>query len=117
MITLYGIPNCGSVRKGLAWFKDHGIEVVFHNFRKEGLDPETLDTWLGTVSPDTLLNRKGQLWRKLTDDVRESVSDNPAGMRTLMLEEPGLIKRPVVVFDDGTVTVGLAEDVWSDKTA
>lgn len=113
MITLYGIPNCGSVRKGLDWFKTHNVEVVFHNFRKEGLSPEMLDTWLKTVSADTLLNRKGQIWRKLPEEVRANTQDNPEQMRALMLENPSIIKRPVVVFPNGTITVGLSEDLWT----
>lgn len=113
MITLYGIPNCGSVRKGLGWFKTHNVEVGFHNFRKEGLSPEMLDTWLKTVSADTLLNRKGQIWRKLPEEVRANTQDNPEQMRALMLENPGIIKRPVVVFPNGAITVGLSEDLWT----
>ncbi len=113
MITLYGIPNCGSVRKGLDWFKTHNVEVGFHNFRKEGLSPEMLDTWLKTVSANTLLNRKGQIWRKLPEEVRVNTQDNPEQMRTLMLENPGIIKRPVVVFPNGAITVGLSEDLWT----
>lgn len=113
MITLYGIPNCGSVRKGLDWFKTHNVEVGFHNFRKEGLSPEMLDTWLKTVSANTLLNRKGQIWRKLPEEVRANTQDNPEQMRTLMLENPGIIKRPVVVFPNGAITVGLSEDLWT----
>lgn len=117
MIHVYGIPTCGSVKKGLAWFRDRNIETVFHNFKKEGLAPETIDAWLAAgVSADTLLNRKGLTWRKVDEETRLRVKDNPAGMRELMLTQPGLIKRPVIVFPDGAVSVGVNEDVWSAHT-
>ena len=64
---------------------------------------------------DVLLNRKGLLWRKVDEETRLRVKDNPQGMRELMLAEPGLIKRPVVVFPDGTVTVGVSEALWAEQ--
>ncbi len=112
MIKLYGIPNCGSVKKGLDWFSSRGLDVEFHNFKKEGLESSLLDSWISKTSCDVLLNRKGLLWRKLDEARREAVRDNPEGMRALMLEMPNIIKRPVVVFPDGTVTVGVAESEW-----
>lgn len=112
MIKLYGIPNCESVKIGLGWFAARGLEVEFHNFKKEGLDPVLLDEWIAKSSCDQLLNRKGLLWRKLDESRREAVRDNPQGMRELMLETPNIIKRPIVVFPDGTITIGVVEDAW-----
>ncbi|MBP3438688.1 MAG: hypothetical protein J6K46_05130 [Sutterella sp.] len=114
MIDIYGIPTCGSVKKGIAWFREQNAETVFHNFRKEGLTAETLDSWLAKVPADVLLNRKGLLWRKVDEETRLRVKDNPQGMRDLMLDEPGLIKRPVIVFPDGAVTVGVNEALWAE---
>ena len=65
------------------------------------------------MSADTLLNRKGQIWRKIPEEVRANTQDNPEQMRALMLENPGIIKRPVVVFPNGAITVGLSEDLWT----
>ena len=114
IFDIYGIPTCGSVKKGIAWFREQNVETVFHNFRKEGLAAEVLDSWLARVPADVLLNRKGLLWRKVDEETRLRVKDNPQGMRELMLAEPGLIKRPVVVFPDGTVTVGVSEALWAE---
>ncbi len=112
MIHLYGIPTCGSVRKGLAWMKAQHQEVTFHNFRKEKLAAEELDRWLQKVNPEILLNRRGQTWRTVDEARREAVKQNPALIRDLLLEMPGLIKRPVIVFPQGDVTVGVDEKLW-----
>ena len=106
MNKIYGIKNCGSVKKALEWFVARDLPFEFHDFRKEGIDPVLLDEWIAKTSCDVLLNRKGLLWRKLDEARREAVRDNPEGMRALMLENPVIIKRPVIVHPDGSVTVG-----------
>lgn len=77
-----------------------------------GIDPVLLDEWIAKTSCDVLLNRKGLLWRKFDKARREAVCDNPEGMRALMLENPVIIKRPVIVHPDGSVTVGVDEEAW-----
>ena len=106
MNKIYGIKNCGSVKKALEWFVARDLPFEFHDFRKEGIDPVLLDEWIAKTSCDVLLNRKGLLWRKFDKARREAVCDNPEGMRALMLENPVIIKRPVIVHPDGSVTVG-----------
>lgn len=100
MNKIYGIKNCGSVKKALEWFVARDLPFEFHDFRKEGIDPVLLDEWIAKTSCDVLLNRKGLLWRKLDKARREAVCDNPEGMRALMLENPVIIKRPVIVHPD-----------------
>lgn len=112
MNKIYGIKNCSSVKKALEWFVARDLPFEFHDFRKEGIDPVLLDEWIAKTSCDVLLNRKGLLWRKLDKARREAVCDNPEGMRALMLENPVIIKRPVIVHPDGTVTVGVDEEAW-----
>lgn len=110
MNKIYGIKNCGSVKKALEWFVARDLPFESHDFRKEGIDPVLLDEWIAKTSCDVLLNRKGLLWRKLDKARREAVCDNPEGMRALMLENPVIIKRPVIVHPDGSVTVGVDEE-------
>ena len=112
MNKIYCIKNCGSVKKALEWFVARDLPFEFHDFRKEGIDPVLLDEWIAKTSCDVLLTRKGLLWRKLDKARREAVCDNPEGMRALMLENPVIIKRPVIVHPDGSVTVGVDEEAW-----
>jgi arsenate reductase (glutaredoxin) len=110
-ITVYGIPNCDSVKKARVWLTDHGVDYVFHDFKKQGVPPEAVDLWLKHVSWDVLVNRKGTTWRKLDPALQASVVDN-ALARALMLEHASVIKRPVVVQGQ-TVIVGVNPEAWA----
>ncbi len=113
MIVLYGIPNCDTVRKARKWLDAAGVEYRFHDFRKDGLDPATLRRWAGAVGWETLLNRRGQTWRKLDPAVREAMDE--ARALDWMQKEPTLIKRPVTEWPDGSVTVGFQPEAWEDR--
>lgn len=94
MTKLYGIPNCDSVRKARQWLDGRGIAYGFHDFRKDGLDAKQLAAWLKQAGWETLLNRKGTTWRQLPTEQREGIDAKQA--QALMLEQPTLIKRPVL---------------------
>lgn len=111
-LTLYGIPNCDTVKKARAWLADHGVEHAFHDFKKQGVPADRLDAWLAAPAGAKLLNRQGTTWRKLDPAVQESAATR-AGARTLMGEQPSVIKRPVVEWPDGTLTVGFDPDAWA----
>jgi arsenate reductase (glutaredoxin) len=111
-ITVYGIPNCDSVKKARVWLTEHGVDYAFHDFKKQGVPPEALDLWLQHVGWETLVNRKGTTWRKLDPALQASVVDN-ASARALMLAHASVVKRPVVVADQ-TVIVGVNPDAWQN---
>ena len=94
MITLYGISNCDTVRKARNWLSSHDVDYQFHDFRKDGLTLSQLKVWAKAVGWETLLNRRGQTWRKLTD--KQKAELNEAGALKLMQANPTLIKRPVL---------------------
>jgi arsenate reductase (glutaredoxin) len=109
-ITVYGIPNCDSVKKARVWLTDHGVDHVFHDFKKQGVPPEAVDLWLNHVSWEVLVNRKGTTWRKLDPALQASVVDK-ASASALMLEHASVVKRPVMVKDQ-TVIVGVNPGAW-----
>jgi len=113
-ITLYGIPNCDTVKKARAWLDGNGVPVTFHDFKKAGVPAARLDAWLDAVGWERLLNRKGTTWRKLDDALRDSTLD-AASARRLMLDQPSVIKRPVVEWADGSITVGFDPADWSTR--
>jgi arsenate reductase len=102
--TLYGIPNCDTVKKARTWLADHGQDVEFHDFKKQGLTREILAAWLQQLDWEVLVNRKGTTWRKLSDAQRAAVVDKASALE-LMLENPSVIKRPVLV-GKGPLMVG-----------
>ena len=115
-IQLYGIPNCDTVKKARDWLTAQGVEYVFHDFKKQGVPADLLPVWLKAVGRDTLINRKGPTWRKLGSAVHATVVDD-ASATTVMLENSSVIKRPVVVWLDGKVTVGFKPELFAERLA
>jgi arsenate reductase len=105
---LYGIPNCDTVKKARTWLSEHGHDLVFHDFKKQGLDRATVAGWLDELDWAILVNRKGTTWRKLSDERRAQIVDQASALE-LMLEQPSVIKRPVLA-GAGPLTVGFAAD-------
>lgn len=103
--TLYGISNCDTVKKARVWLAEHGVDVRFHDFKKSGVPVDRLQAWLGSAGWERLLNRQGTTWRKLDEATRAGVTD-AATAAALMQAQPSVIKRPVVEWADGSVTVG-----------
>ena len=113
MTTIYGIPNCDTVKKARTWLTAHGVEHQFHDFKKQGVPEVALDQWLAALGWEPLVNRKGTTWRKLDETTRAAVVD-AASARALMLAQPSVIKRPVVQWADG-VTVGFDAEAWESR--
>lgn len=114
MITLHGIPNCDTVKKARAWLDANGREHHFHDFKKQGVPEAALDAWLASAGWETLVNRKGTTWRQLDEATRAAVVD-AASARPLLLAQPSLIKRPVVQWSDGAITVGFDAAGWASR--
>jgi arsenate reductase len=112
--TIYGIANCDTVKKARAWFATHSLEPVWHDFKKQGVPQSDLDVWLAGVGWEKLLNRQGTTWRKLPDEDKAAVVDE-ASARALMLRQPSVIKRPVVVWRSGQVTVGFSDELFKQQ--
>jgi len=110
-VTLYGIPNCDTVKKARAWLDAQGVAYTFHDFKKQGLDAALARNWLAALGTYTLINRKGTTWRAL-DDARKALAAQPAGALTLVTEQPSLIKRPVL-DRDGALSVGFSPATYA----
>ena len=111
--TLYGIPNCDTVKKARTWLADNGHDFTFHDFKKQGLTRAQVEGWLADVAWETLVNRKGTTWRKLADERKAQVIDAASALE-LMLEQPSVIKRPVLQ-GVGAVAVGFSADQYDAK--
>jgi len=104
-LTVYGIPNCDTVKKARTWLTDHGLAHQFHDFKKQGVPADQLPVWMAAAGWELLLNRKGTTWRKLDQATQLAVVD-AASAAALMQVQPSVIKRPVVVWPDQRITVG-----------
>ncbi|MGV3727788.1 ArsC family reductase [Hydrogenophaga sp.] len=114
MTTLYGIPNCDTVKKARAWLTEHGIAHTFHDFKKQGVPAASLDRWLQAAGWEAVINRKGTTWRQLDEATRAGVTD-AASARAVALAQPSVIKRPVVEWADGRITVGFNAADWATR--
>jgi len=114
MITVYGIPNCDTVKRARAWLADQGLQTAFHDFKKQGVPASELPAWLQAFGRDKLVNRAGTTWRKLDDAAKAAVVDD-ASATALMLAEPSVIKRPVVRWADGSLTLGFTPEAFAQK--
>jgi arsenate reductase len=112
--TLYGIPNCDTVKKARTWLTDNGHDFTFHDFKKQGLDRETAARWLETLDWEVLVNRKGTTWRNLPDERKAQVVDKASALE-LVLEHTSVIKRPVLE-GDGALAVGFSPDNYARLT-
>ncbi len=115
MITLYGIPNCGSVKKARDWLDSQDIAYEFHDFKKLGIDKETIAGWMKQVSWDVLVNRKGTTWRGLPEATKASVTTATSATK-LMIDNPSVIKRPVLCKGK-TMLVGFDADTYEEHLA
>ena len=113
-VTVFGIPNCDTVKKARTWLAEQALDVTFHDFKKQGVPADLLPGWLAAVGWQTLVNRKGTTWRKLDEATRLAVVDD-ASATALMLANPSVIKRPVVVWGDGAVSVGFSVEDFAER--
>lgn len=102
MITLYGIKNCDSIKKARSWLDEHEVVYHFHDFRVDGLSSEQLDLFINQAGWESLLNKRSNSWRQLDDQQKASLNAEKAAC--LMLENPTLIKRPVLQTDEQILT-------------
>jgi arsenate reductase (glutaredoxin) len=114
MITLYGIPNCDTVKKARVWLAEHGVDYAFHDFKKQGVPTALLPGWIDAVGVDTLINRRGPTWRKLDPAVQATVVDAASAM-AVMQANSSVIKRPVVVWANGQVSVGFSPEAFAAR--
>lgn len=110
---IYGIKNCGSVKKALTWLEEQGISYTFHDYKKEGVTAEKLREWSNKVGWEVLLNKRGTTWRKIPTEEQERVVDADSAIR-LLAEHTSAIKRPVIEHGPA-VLVGFDEALYAEK--
>lgn len=98
MVTIYGIKNCDTMKKARVWLEQNGVEHSFHDYKLTGIDRQHLEKWVAATGWETVLNRAGTTFRKLSEDDKTNLDQDKA--IELMLAQPSLIKRPVLEAKD-----------------
>lgn len=112
-MKLYGISNCTTVKKARAWLAARNVVCEFHDFKRQGVPAALLD-WTAMLGWERLINRQGTTWRKLDTARQQSVVDADSAIQ-LMTQWPSVIRRPLVEWPDGRVTLGFDEADWQAR--
>src|SRR5271163_4727129 len=108
-VTIYGIKNCDTMKKARLWLDNHGVAYAFHDYKAAGIDRTRLERWAKSVGWATLLNQSGTTFRKLPDAAKDQLTEAKA--IALMLDQPSMIKRPVLDVG-GKLLVGFKPEVY-----
>lgn len=108
MLKLYGITNCGTVKKARAFLEERKLTYDFHDFKKQGVSEVLLTAWLQQLGWQKLLKKTGPTWCQLPDEVKTSIKDDASALK-LMLDKPNVIKRPVLERDGKVLATGFAD--------
>jgi Spx/MgsR family transcriptional regulator len=112
-ITIYGIKNCDTMKKARAWLDKHGVDYAVHDYKVAGIERERLERWVKKVGWETLLNRAGTTFRKLPDKDKADIEAGKA--IRLMLDQPSMIKRPVLDLGSGKLLVGFKPEAYKES--
>jgi arsenate reductase len=114
-VVIYGIKNCGTMKKARAWLDKRGVAYAFHDYKTAGVERERLERWVAKAGWETLLNRTGTTFRKLPDKDKAGLTEKKS--IALMLEQPSMIRRPVLELGGGRVLVGFKPDEYKKAMA
>jgi arsenate reductase len=110
MATMYGIKNCDTVKKARAWLDVKGVEYRFHDYKVSGIERGRLEGWCKALGWETLLNKAGTTFRKLSDADKQGIDERKA--IALMLAQPSMIKRPVLDLGEHLL-VGFKDEAYA----
>ena len=115
MLTVYGIPNCDTVKKTRVWLDKNNIDYTFHDYKKEGIDHDKIQNWFKTLPWEKVVNKASTTWKALTDEEKAAVKDEESAAN-LMISHTSVIKRPLVEDASGkAVAIGFSEKDYAEK--
>ncbi|TKB98758.1 ArsC family reductase [Pedobacter cryophilus] len=112
-VKVFGIPNCGSVKKARTFLEENNIDYDFHDYKKEGISEEQLQKWCEEFGWETVLNKKGMTWRNLDEATKLAVQDQQSAIK-IMKQQTSAIKRPVIESGKGNL-IGFDENQYQSN--
>lgn len=112
MTTVYGIKNCDTIKKTLKWLTNNDIEHTFHDYRKDGLNADWLESVVSELGWENVLNKRGTTYRQLSDEQKSTLNAETA--IALLIEYPAMIKRPIIQTGSDLI-LGYNETVLTEK--
>src|SRR5690606_10947180 len=95
-LTIYGIKSCSTMKKAFTKLDELGVSYDFHDYKKQGIDKESVQRWVNELGIDKILNKRGSTWRKLTDEQKQAADSDVDNAIDLLIENTSMIKRPIV---------------------
>ena len=95
-ITIYGIKSCSTMKKAFTKLDELGVSYDFHDYKKQGIDKDTIQRWVNELGIDKVLNKRGTTWRKLEDAQKQAADSDVDNAIDLLVENTSMIKRPIV---------------------
>ncbi|MBN3519988.1 Spx/MgsR family RNA polymerase-binding regulatory protein [Algoriphagus lutimaris] len=115
-VKVYGIKNCNTMKKAFEFLQEKGVDYEFFDYKKQKPTKELLESFLTKTDLDSLINRKGMTFRKLDDQTKESLNDSSKAI-DLLIDHSSMIKRPVIVYPNGALTLGFDPEAISEQLA
>lgn len=101
MYKIYGIKNCSSMKKAFDLMTELGLAYEFHDYKKQGIDAQSIQTWLDALGQDVVLNKKGTTWRKLTEEEQQHALSSEENLIATLTTHTSMIKRPIIQTPNG----------------
>ena len=95
-ITIYGIKSCSTMKKAFTKLDELGVSYEFHDYKKQGIDKDSVQRWVAKLGIDKVLNKRGTTWRKLEDAQKQAADASLDNAIDLLVENTSMIKRPIV---------------------
>ncbi|SDZ42654.1 MULTISPECIES: Spx/MgsR family RNA polymerase-binding regulatory protein [Rhodonellum] len=104
-LIVYGIKNCDTMKKTFSFLEAEGIEYDFVDYKKKAPSEDLLLKFESIVGIESLINKRGTTFRKLTDSEKSLLENRESAIKILM-EKSSMIKRPIVEFPSGQLVLG-----------
>ncbi|MCE7659802.1 ArsC family reductase [Vibrio fluvialis] len=109
-ITMYGIPNCDTIKKARKWLEAQGVNYQFHDYRKDGIDAVLVSEFCQALGWENVLNKRGTTFRQLSQEQKDTLNADTA--IALLVEQPAMIKRPLLRVD-GDLHLGFKAEQYA----
>ena len=116
-ITVYGIKACSTMKKAFTKLDEMGVSYQFHDYKKQGVDKQSIQRWVDELGIEKVLNKRGTTWRKLTDEQKAAADANVDTAIDLLVENTSMIKRPIVegeAYSKQVLLCGFNEQEFED---
>ncbi|MDN3398473.1 Spx/MgsR family RNA polymerase-binding regulatory protein [Psychrobacter sp. APC 3426] len=115
-ITVYGIKSCSTMKKAFTKLDELGVSYDFHDYKKQGIDKQSVQRWVDALGIDKVFNKRGTTWRKLTDEQKQAADADVESVIDLLIENTSMIKRPIIegIYKDKPILLcGFDEAVFN----